>query len=514
MTTILTIFLLSLLFSLMLTPLVGRTSKKLGLFDCPSDRKVHECQIPRTGGIGIFVSFFLPFFIAEFYPTLITDKVVLDLQMVTLIAGAFIVFFMGLSDDIKGLGPWKKLTIQIIAATIAFSGGSKIETISLLWSNSSINLGLISYPATIIWYLAVINAINLVDGLDGLAAGISFFVSLILLIFCLANQKFYIAMGLAALAGGTLGFLRYNFNPASIFMGDCGSYFLGYMLATLSINGSIKSQATVAITIPIIALGLPLIEVIFSPIRRFIQGQRLFLPDKNHLHHRLLMMGFTHKGAVFVLYTFTLFLGGVALLIVNVKDYKAGIVLMLVAFVIIIGIRRLGYLEYLAADKVYGWFRDISDEAGFSRERRSFLNIQMEISQSKNLEELWGKVSHAFKKLDFDMVEMRIRMSGENVSKTNTISYIWTSNTFKRYEDICNEYIMKLEMPLLSKERGIYGNLWIIKDLKRDSLSHYTLRRVEHLRRTIMAVLDRLVGNGSVISERKKNYPGFKAIGK
>jgi UDP-GlcNAc:undecaprenyl-phosphate GlcNAc-1-phosphate transferase len=206
-------------------------------------------------------------------------------------------------------------------------------------------------------------------------------------------------------------------------------------------------------------------------------------------------------------------MGGVALLIVNFKDYKAGIVLMLVGIVIIVGIRRLGYLEYLAADKVYGWFRDLSDEAGLSRERRSFLNIQMEISQSKNLEELWGNVSQAFKKLDFDMVEMRIRMYGENVSnKKNTISFIWTSNTFKRYEDICNEYIMKLEMPLLSKERGIYGNLWIIKDLKRDSLSHYTLRRVEHLRRTIMAVLDRLVESGSGITVRKENYSGLKAI--
>ena len=166
-------------------------------------------------------------------------------------------------------------------------------------------LGWLSLPLTVFWFLLVLNALNLIDGLDGLASGITLFVALTLLIVWDSPSNLIVAMALAALAGASLGFLRYNFHPASIFLGDSGSYFLGYNLAALSILGSLKSEAAVAILIPIVALGVPVIDALWSPVRRFILGQRIFTPDRDHIHHRLLKLGYTHRRAVLLLYAIT-----------------------------------------------------------------------------------------------------------------------------------------------------------------------------------------------------------------
>lgn len=518
MTTIIAIFLLSLGLCLNLTPLVIRVAKKYNLVDPPSKRDIHIKPTPRFGGIAIYISFFLPFSLALFYDTDVLDLLVPDRRIICLVLGASLMFGLGLWDDFKRLKPRIKFSIQFISALLACLGGIQVNVLSLPWSAGSIALGWFSLPATVLWFLLVINAINLIDGLDGLAAGVTFFTSLVLLVLCITNENFLVAMGFASLGGAALGFLRYNFNPASIFMGDSGSYFLGYALAALSIFGAVKSQATVAIMIPVIALGVPLMDTLLAPIRRFVLGKRMFKPDTGHFHHRLLQLGLTQRRAVILIYVITVCMGVVVLFMVNVRDERAALILILLGVAVVLGITKLGYLEYFAMDKVLGWLKDVTDEVGISSERRSFLNLQMEMSRSNDLKGLWGNVCRAVERLDFDMAEMDIEevrptaqgsglkvKEGQTEKKEEKVESLknggglkekerlfWARDGFDKKTDVLGRSVFKLELPLLGENQKIYGTLWLIKDLKRNPISHFTLRRVENLRRSVIGTLKKL----------------------
>jgi len=502
MTDIIAIFLLSMGISIFLTPKVIQLAKKYNLTDIPSGgRKIHTTPIPRIGGVAISLSFYLSFIPMIYISASFSDIIIPDSRLIYLFVGGIVTFGVGLWDDIDSLPPLLKLVFHIFAALIVFIGDIRITHVGfpgmLDW-----HLGWFSLPVTIFWIILVINAINLIDGLDGLAAGISFFVCLVLIILCIIGEKLIIALLLAALAGSILGFLRYNFNPASIFMGDSGSYFLGYMLATLSMLGTIKSQAAVSIMIPIIALGLPLMDALWAPVRRFALGKKIFQPDKDHFHHKLLKLGLTHKNAVMTLYGITVFMGILSVVCVYIRNERVAIVLILIGMAVIFGIRKLGYLEYLAMDKIYGWLKDVTDEAGITRDRRSFLNLQMEIEQSKNTDELWDNICKALERLKFDMSEMHLDGNFKREdSETGKVciedfahytEFVWTRNGFDRNKDVCNDCLMKLELPLLNNGSKTLGTFWLIKDLRQDLISHYRLRRVEHLRRTVMETLKRI----------------------
>jgi UDP-GlcNAc:undecaprenyl-phosphate/decaprenyl-phosphate GlcNAc-1-phosphate transferase len=261
MTTIIIMFFIAFAASLAITPLVEKLAFVLELVDIPSARKVHEKPIPRIGGLAIYLSFFFSFtpllFPGIVARTRVLELVIYEPRIIYIVMGSCVAFGLGLYDDKRGLSPFVKFGIQGIAALIAFAGGVRIESIGLP-GLGALSFGWLSLPVTVFWILLVVNAINLIDGLDGLAAGVSFFVCMVLLVLCVLDDRILVAVMLAALAGSTLGFLRYNFNPARIFMGDGGSYFLGYMLSTLSILGSMKGQTAIAILIPVIALGVPL----------------------------------------------------------------------------------------------------------------------------------------------------------------------------------------------------------------------------------------------------------------
>ena len=376
MTTILFTFFIALILSLLLTPLAGRFGKRFGAVDVPDERKVHAIKIPRTGGLSIFITFLLTLASSKVLMTQVSDLLVMDRQLIFLLGGALVLFGVGLVDDFHRLGHKVKFLFQILVTSIAFWGGIRIGTFSIF--GSSVTLGVFSYFITVFWFLLFINAINLIDGLDGLASGITVFVSTVMIILSILKVDFLTAMLFASLAGSTLGFLRYNFHPASIFLGDGGSYFLGYAIAGLSIIGSVKSQVGATVLIPMIALGVPLFDTILSPIRRFMLGRRMFFPDTGHIHHRLKEMGLTTKKAVWVLYGITFCLCIMAVFVVNIRDERAGLFLIILGVSAVIFVRKLGYFEYFALDKIYGWFRDLTDEAGFSHERRSFLSLQID----------------------------------------------------------------------------------------------------------------------------------------
>jgi len=489
-TTILFIFIIALGFSLFLTPVAKKIGVRFGAMDVPDERKSHVKPIPRTGGIAIFFSFLIALAASKLFHTQVSDQLTFCHESQCLIYGALICFGIGMIDDFKRLGPTIKVVFQIAAASIAFWGGIRIE--GLLLGAFSINFLPVSYLVTVFWFVFLINAVNLVDGLDGLAGGIVFFASLVMVILSLISEDFSTCILFTALAGSVLGFMRYNFNPASVFLGDGGAYFLGYAIASFSIAGSVKSQMGAALLIPLLALGVPLFDAILAPIRRFIVGEKMFHPDKSHIHHRLVEMGASTRNVVWLFYLITIGLCLVAVAVVNIRDERAGLFLILLGAAAVFFVRKLGYFEYFASDKLYGWFKDVTDEAGLTNERRSFLNLQIELSNSKNSEELWHNITKALDRLLFDRAEIELNngFSPEKIEQKDCFS--WSRNEECKCEEGDEGCLLKLDLPLIDNGMKNFGNLKLIKDLRQNDISHYTLRRVEHLRRTLIGTLNKL----------------------
>lgn len=291
------------------TPIVKSFAQKVGAMDVPGEaRRVHDHPIPRMGGLAIFLGFLLSVL-------LFVD---IDRQLQGVLLGCVIIVATGAVDDVVSLNAWVKLVLQILAALIAVLHGIRIDVLinPIIWSSSEYwILGGLSIPFTILWIVGITNSVNLIDGLDGLAVGVSTISSVTMLVIALLVADAPVALVLAALAGACIGFMPYNLNPAKIFMGDVGSQFLGYVLATTSIMGMFKFHAMIAFLVPVFALALPLSDTIFAFFRRIAHGQSPFHADKGHFHHRLLAMGMSQKQAVAVLYSVSALFGLFAVLL-------------------------------------------------------------------------------------------------------------------------------------------------------------------------------------------------------
>lgn len=313
---------LSFLVALILTPVVRSLAVKMGAIDIPKDnRRMHNHPIPRMGGLAIFFGFI--FSVLIFVP--------LNNQIRGMLLGAVIIVILGIFDDIKALQARFKLVVQIIAALIAVFSGNLIEYIAnpnIFSSNPYWQFGWLAYPITILWIVGMTNAVNLIDGLDGLACGVSSISSLTLLIIALLVGEPDVALLVAAVAGGCLGFLPYNMNPAKIFMGDTGSTFLGYVLAVISIQGLFKWYTLISFVVPFLLFGLPIFDTCFAMIRRIAHGQSPMQADRSHVHHRLIDMGFSQKQAVAVLYVITAILGLSAVVLTTSGAVKAMLLLL------------------------------------------------------------------------------------------------------------------------------------------------------------------------------------------
>jgi UDP-GlcNAc:undecaprenyl-phosphate GlcNAc-1-phosphate transferase len=482
MTTLLFAFLLAGGLALFMVPLAGRLGRALGALDQPNTRKLLSSAIPRTGGLGIFFAHILSLFLIALLGTRVSALLDLNTDFRFLWIGAVIILALGLWDDFRPLSARVKLPVQILAASVAFAGGIAIEP-GVLQGFLGLTSPLISYSLTIFWFVLLINAVNLVDGLDALAGGITFFVCLVLAILQVLGEDYLLAMYFITLAGSIGGFLRYNFNPASVFMGDGGSYYLGYMIAGLSILGSLKSQVGVTLTVPFLAMGVPVFDALFAPVRRFLTGKKIFQPDSGHLHHNLLALGLTSRRTVFILYAVTAALCGLALILVNVYDEETGLLLILICAGVFAALHCHGYFRYMDREKLGSWFRDMGFITGLHRDRRRFLDLQMRISRCQGPDELWAVLSKGLDILDFDYAEMRLFLN----EKQNSTSWSWSRSSHQ--PELQESGLFKLELPLQCKEGKSFGELWLIKDLRRSLLTHYTLTRVEHLRRAVLRCL-------------------------
>ncbi len=503
------VFAAALAAALLATPLAGRFGKAFGFMDAPQDRKVHTTPIPRCGGLALFLAFFAAVALAWFSGDPQTRRFLVDRNTWVVFAGGLFIFLVGFVDDRKPLPAKLKLLAQIAAASACFFSGVRIGSFSL-GDLITVDFELFSYVLTVGWFVLFINAINIIDGLDGLAAGVVLFVCAVQAVLATMRQDMGTAMFFAAMAGSCLGFLRYNFNPASIFLGDGGSYFLGYMVAALSIQSSVKSQVGATILMPILAFGVPLLDTITSPLRRFLRGQNIFEADRKHVHHNLLALGWSQRKTVVFLYGVTAFLAVMAVLIVNMRDVPAGIFILLLGGALFLFVRKAGYFSYFAMDKVFGWIRDISDEAGMSHGRRTFLNLQIEISQSETQERLWENITLALEKLGFDLAELVITPAGRShgglapteprvqavLHGHGRVIFEWTRPDLDRdrQEYLTSGTLLKLELPLMDRHGDSMGILWLVKCLEDDPLSDFTLRRVEQLRRSAVGALERLLG--------------------
>lgn len=349
MQTYLLSFVASTLASALLTPVARLVSFKFGIVSRPGGRHIHGRSIARLGGLGIFLAFMTTVVGLKLQGTLaLTLDARGEQQFFGLLAGGTVMFLTGAVDDIRGIRALYKLLLQIGAAVIAWSFGFRIDVIDLPLLGQ-VSMGIFSLPVTAFWIVGIINAVNLIDGLDGLAAGVVFFAGITNFVVAYLMGTAFVALVMALLAGAVLGFLFYNFNPARIFMGDSGSYFLGFTLAVCSIAGPLqKASAAVSIAVPIVALGVPIIDTLLAMVRRFLERRPIFSPDRGHIHHRLLDMGITHRRAVLIIYGVTVALCVGAIGIAFGRSWEVGGAVLGVSAVLFGLIRFIGYFEYLA----------------------------------------------------------------------------------------------------------------------------------------------------------------------
>jgi UDP-GlcNAc:undecaprenyl-phosphate/decaprenyl-phosphate GlcNAc-1-phosphate transferase len=340
-------FMIALVVVTALTPLVRLLAFRMGAVAHPGGRHVHKKSIARLGGLAICAGFFAAVgAVCHADPMAVAAFGEARLRVIGLVISAAVICGVGVIDDIRGVRALYKLFAQIAVAVFSYGCGLRIDAVHVPLI-TDISAGPMALPLTVLWIVGIINAINLIDGLDGLAAGVVFFAATTNLVVSCLNGVTMVAVLSSAVVGAVLGFLFYNWNPARIFMGDSGSYLLGYVLATTALLGAQKASTAVSLVVPVMALGVPIFDTLFAMVRRILEQRSVFSPDRGHIHHRLLDMGLTQRRAVIIIYAvcgaFTAAAIGVAL----EHAWQVGVALLGATTVMIGLVRFVGYFDYL-----------------------------------------------------------------------------------------------------------------------------------------------------------------------
>jgi UDP-GlcNAc:undecaprenyl-phosphate GlcNAc-1-phosphate transferase len=398
MYSLLFLTLCSFMLSLVLTPCARRLYTRFGLMDQPSARKLHARPIPAAGGVAIL----LAYAIAMGLYALLSPHAVNTLRpslLLNLLPAIGLVFVTGLLDDIFGLKPWAKLLGQLGAAVLAYMAGVHFSGIGghakLPWFN---------LIATLVWLVACSNAFNLIDGVDGLATGVGLFATLTIFLEGLVHHQTAMALAAAPLAGALLGFLRYNFNPASVFLGDSGSLLIGFTLGCFGVIWSEKSATLLGMTAPFMALAVPLLDTALAIVRRFLRHQPIFGADRNHIHHRLLDRGFSPRRVALVLYAVCGIAAALSLLQTVLQNQYGGLIIVVFCASSWIGIQHLGYAEFETA-------RDLIFQRAFRRildAQVSLRAFETQLSAAGSNEECWSLIRETARKAGFVSVSMQL----------------------------------------------------------------------------------------------------------
>ncbi|MCK5160618.1 MAG: undecaprenyl/decaprenyl-phosphate alpha-N-acetylglucosaminyl 1-phosphate transferase [Candidatus Aureabacteria bacterium] len=337
------VFLIAAGISFVLTPLVKKIAAVKGIYDRPGHRKVHATKMPTMGGVAMYLAFMSAMFASFFFaPDEMRD---FSVKYIGLYLGAMIIVGLGVYDDVKGMNAKFKLVVQILVAAILIVCGYGIEEITNP-VGGTLHVGFFGLLFTVIWIVGLINAINFLDGLDGLASGITAIIAFFLFLAALKQDNVVTAFLAAALVGSCIGFLPFNFSPAKIFMGNAGSMFLGLVLATIALEGFNKSRTIIALIVPIIALGIPIIDVTLAVLRRLMRGLHIFHADKEHIHHQLLIDRKSHSKVVLSMYFLCCCFGLIALSFTGIRGIFAIAALGLVIVVTFDWIRKSGFLDF------------------------------------------------------------------------------------------------------------------------------------------------------------------------
>jgi UDP-GlcNAc:undecaprenyl-phosphate GlcNAc-1-phosphate transferase len=397
-------FMAATLVGAVLTPIVRLLAHRFGAFDHAfTSRKLHGKPIPRLGGIAIVAAFHAPLLALAFVDSDVGRRFYADAQRaLALIAGGLAIAALGVWDDLRGADAKTKFTVQFAVAGTMYALGFRVDQIANPWGEA-VQLGWLGLPFTMLWIAGVVNAMNLIDGLDGLAGGVALIaVTTTFAIAALRGEPLMVLVT-AALAGSVLGFLFYNFNPASIFMGDTGSMFLGFVLATTAIQTNQKSSTAVAIVVPIIALGVPIADTLLAMARRAARGAPLFSADRGHIHHRLLDLGFSHRQTVLLLYGTSIALGGAALALSYASTSReATWFLLALSGVAYLALRRLGYIDLHKAQHVLG------ERRRNLLVRREMRRIGERLRAAMSVEEAWGAMRVAARALGASAVALHL----------------------------------------------------------------------------------------------------------
>ncbi|MBI1746635.1 MAG: undecaprenyl/decaprenyl-phosphate alpha-N-acetylglucosaminyl 1-phosphate transferase [Acidobacteria bacterium] len=492
MKTYLMLFFLSASVSLLLTPILLRISHRYQWLDVPDGRrKIHAQPVPRLGGIAIFMAFLVTLWISFLgHNTIFAalrgqwDKVVCLLLPATLI------FLIGLFDDFRGVSAKTKLSLQLLAAGLLYYNGFRIEQIANPFGGSHWSLGWLSLPITLVWLVGVTNAFNLIDGMDGLAAGIAFFVSMASFFVSVAQFKPMVSVLSIIMAGATLGFLRYNFNPARIFMGDSGSYFIGFVVGALAIQGSQKSPVAVSIAVPLLLLGLPILDTMIAIARRFLEGAPIFNPDREHIHHRLMRIAHSQRFAVIILYGATAFLGLSSWLMVIMHSQLAAVISLTAGLAAFWGVKSLQYEEFQELGRYL---------SGLFTHRHALVHqiylrkLSDRIAASASLGDVLLLVAEALGRLNFDVGEIclaRARSSSANhVYLPLEQIYRWSWAPTGEPAALKLPVMWELNIPL-EDGRGAGGYFRLARSIEKEPLPKQLTAMVQLLTHKLQAVAD------------------------
>lgn len=385
-----------------LTPSVRKLAMRWGAVDYPGERKVHTEPTARMGGAAIFIGWLLPLVVVVSFRQAHWAKFFgAGHVAIGMIGTATLMFALGVYDDFRGATARLKLPVQISAAIILYLIGIRVENVSNPFG-STLTLGVFALPATVLWIVGLTNAVNLMDGIDGLAAGVS---ALTALVMGLAAQYGGSTETLGILyavpvAGAALGFLIYNFPPASVFMGDCGSLFLGFTLAAISLLSSQKGHAAVAVFVPLIVFGVPVTDTALAMLRRYLTGRNLFEADRRHVHHILLERGVSPRHTLLILYATSAVLGGAALLLLSASRRTAPFIIVVVVGGVLLACSRLGYYEFQHLREFVRYGPRRRDKVVFRR--RLVLSVGQCILAEHSFDRMWSLIREVANILSFD----------------------------------------------------------------------------------------------------------------
>lgn len=408
-------FVVALLSAFILTRYVRDFATAHGWVAVPSqERHLHSSPLPRLGGVAIFLSFSCCMGLATLWATHSHSfRSAFSLRtLLTILAPATLVFLLGVYDDLRGVGPYFKFSVQALAATMLFMGGLRIVNIPVVFGDHPLPW-FVGLPLTVLWVLAITNAFNLIDGLDGLAAGSALFSTLVAFVVALLNGPSLVTVMTIALAGAILGFLRFNFNPATIFLGDSGSLFIGFVLSAIALKGAQKAPTIVAVAIPVVSFGLPILETSLSILRRLISGRPVFTADREHIHHKLLKRGMTHRQVVISLYGVSAGFAMLSLFLLWPTGSSLGLVLAVLGIGIWIGVQHLGYLEFGELARVA---HRTFDQPQIFVNNLAIRRATEELKVARDYEQVRRILAAAFGSNDFDSFELKIDLlAGEAV---------------------------------------------------------------------------------------------------